>query len=231
MKLDREGLLALIAKVQKNGDITAIHTLYDFYREKFEAAAMYHFNRHPFDYEMAMLRNDDPQKQWFVFGAAYEAFDRTCRKYNPSACSFETWMNHEIEWLFMEKSEKAGERYYAEAETQRCNNGQNISIGGYVRCGKATVWRQFDTDNYEPDLLEDSYAEMMDAVLRAVPEECATHRTIETTLQTYVEGFENQSEAAKRLEMSQQGVSKGCKSAMKWIPEILQKKIREKMKG
>ena len=79
--------------------------------------------------------------------------------------------------------------------------------------------------------MEDSYAEMMDAVLRAVPEECATHRTIETTLQTYVEGFENQSEAAKRLEMSQQGVSKGCKSAMKWIPEILQKKIREKMKG
>lgn len=230
MKLD-EANLALIAKVQTNGDIASVHALYDNYREKFEQMAMYHFNKHPFDYEMAKLPNYDATKQRFVFDEAYVAFDRACRTYKPSVCAFETWLSREIEWLFGEKSEMAGEKSRFESETWRQNNEHNVYLGRYVKYGKAIVWHYFDTDNYEPDLLKSSYVDMMDAVLKAVPKECPARKTVMTTLQTYVEGFENQGEAARRLDITQQAVSKGCKSVLKWLPEKLREKIREEMRG
>ncbi|WP_158212834.1 LysR family transcriptional regulator [Fibrobacter sp. UWB5] len=227
MKLDKEARLALIAKVQNDGDIASIHTLYDFYREKFEAAAMYHFNRHPFDYEIAKLRNDDARKQWFVFGAAYEAFDKTCRNYKP-VCSFATWMNREIEWSFEEKNEIAKAQYKAEAGTWRCNNGHNVSLGKYVDYGNATVWRQFDTDNHESDSSETDNHNLIKAILEAVPSESRTH----DILTTWIEGeAESESAVAQLLGISQPAVSKNLKSLRKRLNTKLLQEYLENQNG
>lgn len=208
MKLDKEARLALIAKVQNDGDIASIHTLYDFYREKFEAAAMYHFNRHPFDYEVARLRNDDKRKQWFVFSEAYESFDKTCRNYKP-VCSFVTWMSREIEWSFMTKNEIAGAKYKDETETCRSNNGHNVSLGRYVNYGKATVWRQFDTDNHEPDSSETDNHNLIKAVLEVAPPESRTHDILTTWIE---EEAESESVVAQLLGISQSAVSQNLKA-------------------
>lgn len=227
--------LTLIEKVQKEGGRAFIDAIFSHYKDDFEKAAMYHFNRHPFNYKMAALPNSNKEKQSFVFAEAYfgfqkaiETFDPSIRLLDQSERPFATWMNHNIEWRFEDKSEKQGIKYMRKRVTLDNSSENNISLGRYVQYGKATVWRQFDTDNHEPDPLESNAVDVTHSVLEAISKEEAIYNKVAMLLQTYVEGYENRSEAARRLGISNEAVRRACLSTPKKLPPKILAAAREK---
>ena len=230
--------LALIEKVQKEGGRATIDAIFNHYKDDFEKAAMFHFNRHPFNYKMAALPNSSKEKQSFVFAEGYFGFQKAIETFNPAAYSadlserpFATWMNHNIEWRFEEKCQKRWQQYMKKRLTLDNSSENNISLGRYVTYGKATVWRQFETNNHEPDPLEPSAADIMRSVLEATPKEGSTYKKVSTLLQTYVEGFKNRSEAARRLGFSNEAIRLACLSLPKNLPPKVLAAARECIGG
>ena len=227
--------LTLIEKVQKEGGRAFIDAIFRHYRDEFERAAMYHFNRHPFNYKMAALPNSSKEKQSFVFAEAYFGFQKAIETFDPSTRlldlserPFATWMNHNIEWLFEDKCEKQGKNYMRKRVTLDNSSENNVSLGRYVKYGKAMVWRQFDTDNHEPDPLESNAADVTHSVLEAISKEESIYKKVAMLLQTYVEGYENRSEAARRLRISNEAVRRACLSTPEKLPPKILAAAREK---
>ena len=228
--------LALIEKAQKEGGRATIDAIFSHYKDDFESAAMYHFNRHPFNYKMAALPNSNKEKQSFVFDEAYFGFQKAIETFDLPGClsdlserPFATWMNHNIEWLFKEKNRDTWRKYMRKRATLDNSSENNVSLGRYVKYGKSTVWRQFNTDNHESDPLESDAVDVMRSVLEAIPKEESSYNKVATLLQTYLEGYQSRSEAARRLGISNEAVRQACLSLPKKLPPKVLAAAREKI--
>ena len=216
MQEEKSAILALIEGAKKKKNQDAIHSAYEFYKEEFEKAAMIHFKKHPFDYEMARLPDHDKQKQRFVFSEAFLALVDACKTFNSSRCSFETWVSRKIEWRFKGLCKKRYDTNEA-LKAMRCYGGEdNFSLGGYVKYGEKNVWKQFDTDNHEGEPEKNSDADAMKKILEAFPPQSTTYKILETGLQ---EGIKSQQDIAEKLQKTQQAISKTLKAVPKKLSE------------
>lgn len=227
MECEAKSILELIETVKQKGDQKSVDALYRIFEESFKTSALIHFGHHRFDYEIAQLPDGDKRKERFIFSEAYFAFRDACKSYNPSKCSFQTWLSFKIERRFMGLCKKRYERKMAR-EAMRFREGDgNVSLGGYAKFGKSVVWRQYETDNHEPDVLGANEANVMKSLFSTLPKDSAAYKSTTALYKSFVDGFENQNEAARRLGKRQQTISKNCKSARKRLPLKLQEKILE----
>lgn len=227
MECEAKSVLELIENVKQKGDQKSVDAIYRIFEESFKTSALIHFKHHRFDYEIAQLPDGDKRKERFIFSEAYLAFRDACESYIPSRCSFQTWLSFKIEKRFMGLSKKRYDLKKAREAMRFCEGGGNVSLGGYAKFGKSVVWRQYETDNHEPDALDASEADVMKALFSVLPKDGAAYKSTTALYKSFVDGFENQNEASRRLGISQQAVSKNCISARKRLPHKLQEKILE----
>lgn len=227
MESEAKSILELIENVKQKGDQKSVDALYGIFEESFRTSALIHFKHHRFDYEIAQLPDGDKRKERFIISEAYLAFRDACRSYKPSKGPFQPWLSYKIEKRFMGLCKKKYDRKVAREAMRFCEGGGNVSLGGYTKFGKSVVWRQYETDNHEPDALDANEANVTKALFSVLPKDGAAYMATTALYKSFVDGFENQNEAARRLGISQQAVSKNCKSARKRLPLKLQEKILE----
>ncbi|WP_407457729.1 hypothetical protein [Fibrobacter sp.] len=218
---------ALVERTLKEADQPSFSSIYESCREEFEKSALIHFNKHPFDYEMAKLPDHNKRKQRFVFSEAFFALVDAWNTHNPSRGSIETWVSRKIEWRFKGLCKKRYDANEAQ-KAMRCYGGEgNVSLGGYVKYGNAIVWRQYDTDNHEQASPKISDVEMMKTVLESVPSQCSAHKILTTWIQ---ERAKNQGDVAQKLNITQQAVSKALKKVKKKIADRRQVEFLESLR-
>lgn len=222
----------LIENARKYGDQTSIQALYRCYEETFKKAAMIHFKRTPFDFEVAWLPNSDRHKQGVILSAAYDAFVVAYRTYDDSCnASFETWLSRKIGWHFADLQRKAAR--YSKRMLRYGEEGE-ISEGGSVMYQNKKYKRQSDIDNVSRrayDSYNSSDTDMVNEVLKSMPEKSAARKNAEALYRIFLEeGADKQSSAADRLGISRQAINKSFKSYREYGPKALRDRAIEKLR-
>ena len=221
----------LIENARNYGDQASIQALYRYYEETFKKAAMVHFKRTPFDFDVAWLPNSDRRKQGVVFSNAYDAFVDAYRTYDESCnASFETWLSRKIGWHFaglQRKAARYGQRMI------RYGEEREISEGGSVLYQNKKYRPQSDIDN-DSRRACDSYnaddTDMVNEVLESMQEESAARRNAEAMYQILLEeGDCTMSDVADRLGVKRQAISKCFGSYRAYCPKTLSERVHEKL--
>ena len=199
---------SLIESARKHGDSASINALYELYEEKFKSAAMYHFKRIPFDFDVARLSNSR-YKQDLIISAAYDAFVKTYKTYDGSrGAKFDTLLNHNIEWLFEDLKKKAA------IYSKRWKN--SIDDIDQVSCSSRDAYDTCDTD-------------MVNEVLSTM--QGAARKNAEALYRIFSEeGADKQCSAADRLGISRQAINKSFKSYREYGPKAIREKVLETLR-
>lgn len=222
----------LLEKARNYGDQASIQALYRRYEETFKKAAMVHFKKTPFDFEVAWLPNSDRRKQGVVFSAAYDAFVDAYRTYDDSCdASFETWLSNKIGWHFADLQRKAA-RYGQ--RMVRYGEEREISEGGSVLYQNKKYRPQSDIDN-DSRGARGAYdvcdTDLVNEVLRSMPEKGAARKNAEALYRIFSEeGTDRQNSVAERLGISRQAISKSFKSYREYGPKAIREKVLEKLR-
>ena len=213
---------SLIESARKHGDSASINALYELYEEKFKSAAMYHFKRIPFDFDVARLPNSR-YKQDLIISAAYDAFVKTYKTYDGSrGASFVTLLNRNIEWLFKDlQKENAKESkhwknstdaIYSKRKQDYTDDLENVS------CSSRDAYDTCDTD-------------MVNEVLNSMPENSAARKNAEALYRIFSEeGADKQCSAADRLGISRQAINKSFKSYREHGPKAIRDRVLEALR-